>query len=860
MTKQVRRLYKYFRPQNYKLELQPDGDKMTFSGRVVIIGKKTGPPSKRLTFHQSNLKISSAEITKFDKKGLREFSISRINTHQKFNELRLHTSDLLYGGHYKIEVSFSGKITDQMHGLYPCYFAGRKKKIIATQFESHHAREVFPCIDEPQAKATFDLCLTTPKGETVLANTPIKEQRTMNNEQITTFETTPIMSSYLLAFVYGELVYKEAKTKNGIVIRSYATPGSKKLLDFSVDIGARSVDFFEDYFYTPYPLTKLDMVALPEFSSGAMENWGLITYRESILLVDPKKTSIESKQLTALVVTHEIAHMWFGNLVTMEWWDDLWLNESFANVMEYRAVDALFPEWRIWEQFINTEMHAAMARDSLPNVQAVRCKVNHPDEIGPLFDPAIVYAKGGNILSMMRHMIGEENFRQGLKDYFQRYEYSNTVADDLWKSLGEASALDVNNFMHQWLNFPGFPVVDVRYTPGKKSFTASQKRLSIGKSSNSRDVLWPIPLATDTSTTTPLLRKSSEQFDFETIPENPIFNRDGHSYYVPHYLDPQHFSVLLHMVAKKKLSPIDRLQLVQNYNLMERAGIVSTIENLELTGAYKSEDDEAVWSAIATTLASARRLVKGDEAAEANLNNFVAGLVKALVKKVGWKARAGESAQSLRRRNLILTIGASAEMPEILKEAKKLFAKFNKPVDLPADTRSVVYYVAARFGPPADFKKLLKLYKSIDNADEKDEIASALCSTRDLNNLKLLLSMITTDDVRLQNVISWFIWLLRNYEARPLTWQWLIDNWAWIDKYFGTDKYYDFFPRSAASTFSTTQELSMYKKFFGPKIVIRALERTIKLGLEEMEGRIEWRVKNEQPVKKWLTTYKSARS
>ncbi|HEU4984753.1 MAG TPA: M1 family metallopeptidase, partial [Nitrososphaera sp.] len=332
MSKKVRRLFEGFQPKNYKINIHPDRKAMQVSGDVTITGQKTGRPSQRLTFHQHGLKITSATVTKHDKKGDREIPVERINLQNKYDEVRLHVQELLYPGQYTVKMAFEGKITKPMDGIYPCFFKhdGKDKMLIATQFESHHARDAFPCIDEPEAKATFDLTLISPKDETALANTPVKSQKTDGDNSVTTFETTPVMSTYLLAFAFGEMGYKEAKTKRGVTVRGYATPDNVKHMDYAVDFAAKCLDCYDESFDIPYPLEKCDLVALPDFSAGAMENWGLITFREQAVLIDKDNSSLPMKQYVAMVVAHELTHQWFGNLVTMRWWTDLWLNEGFA--------------------------------------------------------------------------------------------------------------------------------------------------------------------------------------------------------------------------------------------------------------------------------------------------------------------------------------------------------------------------------------------------------------------------------------------------------------------------------------------------------------------------------------------------
>ena len=377
MHKSVTRLYKTFQPEHYSLTIKLDEAAMRFSGHVIITGKKIGRPSKRLTFHANGLKVTAGTITVRDKKGEREVPITRINQQKTLHELRLHTDTLLYPGAYTVEMSFEAPITEGMTGIYPCNFIhnGIEKKLFATQFESHHAREAFPCIDEPEAKAIFDLTLITRTGVEVLSNTPILSQKsarsagaskerveesgTVTSEatsspnkgrallkdrtEITTrFQQTPRMSTYLLAFVVGELHKKTGKTKSGVDVNIWATiaqPTSS--LDFALDVAIKSIEYFEDYFGVAYPLAKADHVALPDFSSGAMENWGLITYRERVLLAYSDQTGQSTRETIALVIAHETSHQWFGNLVTMRWFDDLWLKEGFANLMAYQLLDAL---------------------------------------------------------------------------------------------------------------------------------------------------------------------------------------------------------------------------------------------------------------------------------------------------------------------------------------------------------------------------------------------------------------------------------------------------------------------------------------------------------------------------------------
>jgi aminopeptidase N len=857
MAKSVARLFEQFQPSNYGLALYPNRKTMTFSGSVTVAGKKTGRPSQRLTFHQKDLKITAASIIKHDKKGLRDIPITRINTQESLNEVRLHTEELLYPGEYVVSMEFEGVISKPMNGIYPCFFKhdGQDKVLVATQFESHHAREAFPCIDEPEAKATFDLTLMTPVGETVIANTPIKVQQTKEALLVTSFETTPRMSTYLLAFAYGEFEYLEAITKGGVKVRTYATPDNVNLTAHSLSVATRVLDFFSDYFGIPYPLPKLDMIALPDFSAGAMENWGMVTYREIAMLYNDAQGSIENKQYVATVVAHELSHQWFGNLVTMKWWNDLWLNESFATMMEYRGVDALYPEWQIWEQFVSTEIASAKRRDSLVDVQAIQTEVHHPDEISSLFDPSIVYAKGGSVLYMLMNYLGEDVFRDGLKHYFEKHKYTNTVADDLWEALGAASKKDVKSFMHDWLTRPGYPLVSVDWQPGSETIGLTQERfLSDPTSDGGATKPWQLPLASSHDLSDALLSSLQQTTTVLELNDQPIlFNHDGHSYYIARYLNKQHRKLLIDSLQASHVSPIDRLLLLDNYIMLQRGGQSNITDLLDLLSAYADEDNETVWGAIAMTIAEARRLIEGDEAAEAKLNAMVEHLVVPAVKKLSWDDAKDDTAQVLRMRGLVYSLAAGAKVQTVLDEGLVYFHHFKKGSDLSASTRTVIYFIGARYGDKTDFERLVTMYRESQNAEEKDDVAGALTSVKVPERYQALLAELDSDMIRRQDVMHWFVWLLRNRFARADAWQWMVSHWEWILQEFSSDKSFGYYARYAGSIFSRKTELDQFLDFFNDKRDIIAMTREIKLGEQEIRSRIAWRERNETAAKAWLS-------
>ena len=820
MTK-VPRLLDTFTPNHYNLTLDlTHAEEKEFSGTVIISGDST---SESISLHSKGLTIQSATID--DQPADVSFG--------EFDELRLSQPNLKNGNH-TIHINFSGNITDAMHGLYPCYFThdGVKKQLFATQFESHHAREVFPCVDEPAAKAEYDLTLITRPEITVLGNMPVKSEEENGDSLTTTFEKTPRMSSYLLAFVIGELHKKSARTKSGVEVNVWATPAqNENTLDFALDIATRSIDFYDEYFGVKYPLPKSDHVALPDFSSGAMENWGLITYRESCLLADPELTPESSRRFIATVIAHELSHQWFGNLVTMNWWNDLWLNESFANMMEYVAIDALQPDWHMWEDFATNEVTAALRRDSLDGVQSVQADVNHPDEISTLFDPAIVYAKGGRLLVMVRKLIGEEAFRAGLKSYFEKFAYKNTVGNDLWQELELASDQPIVDLMNAWISQPGLPVVSV--SNSHDVATLSQERFFIGEHQPS-DALWPIPLFANQ----PLDVKVLNQRETTVSIEKPLQLNCGLSAHFVTKYDEFTREYLLKNITE--LPTLDKICILQDATILARAGFENSASLLPLALSLKTETNEKVFGMAAGALTELRKFVDDNDAARDSLKKISGEFARATFEELGWDEKAGESDDDRERRTTALSLMMYSEDKEVLNEAKTCFDN-NKMEDLPTEIRALIISANVRhFETPEMIENLFAAYKNTPSNDLQNDIAIGLTSTKNPETAEKILANIKDSNIiRPQDASRWFVYLIRTRESRQIAWNWLKENWAWVEDTFGEDKSYDDFIRYAATALLTPNELNDFQQFFEPMENIPALARTIKLGITEIKARVE---------------------
>ncbi len=828
----VHRLVDWLTPEHYSLTLDINRADKSFSGTVTIKGETHQNDFIRV--HAKDLIIDQATVD-----GHTASFVQREN-----DELEITKTGLLPGKHIVV-LGFSGTITDQMHGMYPCYFQheGVKKSLIATQFESHHAREVFPCVDEPEAKATFDVTLITETDVIVLGNMPVVSQDEQDGKLVTSFDTTPRMSSYLLAWVYGHMQSKSGVTASGVDVNIWSTVAQPaESLDFALDSAIQTLDYFEEYFGVPYPLPKADHVALPDFSSGAMENWGLITYREATLLAHPTTTSVSSKRLVAMVIAHELSHQWFGNLVTMKWWDNLWLNESFANLMEYLAPDALHPEWNMWLDFAGHESVMALRRDAIDGVQPVQVEVHHPDEITSLFDPAIVYAKGGRLMRMLQYYIGHDAFRAGLQSYFKKYAYQNTVGDDLWNELSAASGKDVTSFMNVWISQPGYPVVSVMED------STTQAQFFIGAHAESSR-FWPIPLESTDESFPSLLE--TEALD-KGLPLGERLNKDDTAHFITHYSDP-HFDAVLQQLEDDALSPVDRLQFLHEQTLLARGGKLGSEQLIPLLHTFKKESVDSVWDVIGLSFGELKKFVDRDSKAEEKLRSLSTRVGEAQFTRLGWNHTPGEPETDTKLRASVAGLMVYGQDENVLNDARQLYESSTLETIEPEIRGLVLSVMVRHFSTPKLINLLVETYASTNSVDLQLDICDALTSTQDQQTIERLHSlMLNTEQIRTQDTARWFVYLIRNRDARDATWQWMKDNWSWIEEQFSGDKSYDNYPRYAASGLTTREQLEDYKRFFTPLMKEPALKRAIQLGIVEIQARVELIEKDKPAVEKAL--------
>lgn len=839
---ELKRFYNMFQPTHYDIFLDIDRESKKITGKTTITGTAK---EQNISIHQKDLEILSVQL---DGQSL-PFEIDNENDALKI--------DLEKTGDVKLSIVYDAQLTDTMMGIYPSYYMvdGVKKQIIGTQFETNFARQAFPCIDEPEAKATFDIALKFDEhpGEITLSNMP--EIRVVDG--IHYFDTTVRMSTYLVAFAFGELQSKQTTTKSGVKIGVFATKAHRPSeLDFGLDIAKRSIEFYEDFYQTPYPLPHSWQLALPDFSAGAMENWGLVTYREAYLLLDPENTALDMKQLVATVIAHELAHQWFGDLVTMKWWDDLWLNESFANMMEYVAVDALEPSWRIWETFQTSEVPAALQRDATDGVQSVHVNVENPAEIDALFDGAIVYAKGSRMLVMVRALIGDDALRAGLKNYFAAHQFSNATGADLWSALGDAAGIDVGAIMNSWLEQPGYPVVTASVVNGQ--LVLQQQQFFIGKGEEVGRQ-WQIPLNSNyAKAPTILAEKKVELGNYAALRESagtPFrLNVGNNSHFIVRYDD----TLLTDLLNDAdSLDDISRLQLLQDLRLLAEGKQVSYVAVIPLLLKFADSHSAVVNTVLYQVAGNLKKFVTPDSEQEKNLQDFFNKLSAPQVARLGWQRKANESNDDQLTRPYVLNAALYAKNAAAIAVAHDLFtANSTNLASLPADIRVLVLRNEVKnFGNSRLFDDLLEAYRTTSDASYKADINSALTSTNDLELIaRLITKFKDAETIKPQDLRAWFRGVLSNEDGQQAAWDWLRNDWDWLEKTVGGDMEFTTFITVIAGVFRTAERLAEFKKFFEPKLETPGLKREITMDIKVIESRVELIEREKEAVNKMIAS------
>jgi aminopeptidase N len=760
-------------PVHYDIEFEPDFKKFTFRGREKVSIKISRSTSK-IVLHAAELEIKQCKI-EWNGKEIKP----KIGFNSKTEELTLVLPQKI-SGIAVLSIGFIGQLNDKLVGFYRSKYKykGKEKHLATTQFEAADARRAFPCWDEPEAKATFDVSLIVDNNHTAISNMPVISKKIVGQKTLYKFGTTPIMSTYLLYLAVGEFEFISGKSGKTL-IRVITTKGKKHLGKLSLEFTKQFLSYFEKYFKITYPLPKLDMIAIPDFASGAMENWGAITFRETILLYDPKTSSTETKQHIAEVIAHEIAHQWFGNLVTMKWWNDLWLNESFATFMATKAVDTIYPEWDFWDQFLISEMTGGLSLDSLKSSHPIDVPVKSPSDVRQIFDE-ISYNKGGCVLMMLENFIGEDNFRRGLHGYLKKHEYGNATTEDLWNSLGSISRQPVRQMMNTWVRQIGYPIIETEIKDSK--LRLSQKRFLLESNGKKKQGKWIIPLSVrmGDKVVTKLMRGSmaiSYKADWFKV-------NDGQKGFFRVKYNQTTLESLGRLIEEKTISNVDRWSIHHDLYALCISNQISFRDYLNFVRHYEDEDDYVVLSDIIGSLnffyTVLSKEVFWEEIKEFNLDFF-----NKIFARLGWDTIKGEKSTTTLLRGQVISSLGRLEDEKIIAEAKSKFSNLLKTGQLNPDLRGPIYSIIAWSGESIAYQKILGLYRKAPTQEEMVRLLSSLANFQDRKLLTRTLSFTLSKEVRTQNLFQPIARMVTNPYGKELVWPWIKQNWRGIVSRFG---------------------------------------------------------------------------
>ena len=768
------RLSRDVAPKRYDLVLALEPEAATFRGRVKI-ALTAKAATDRLVLHALDLNVTEAVVAG------RRIDPSRIVVDAKAETVTFLLDAPLKGAAV-VELAYEGKMNELMRGLFKARGRdGAKEEAWSfTHLEPTHARRVLPCFDEPEFKAPFALTLDVPEHLTPLSNMPVVSEKRENGRRIAQFAETPKMSSYLLAVFAARLVPNQRRVGKTL-ITVWAPADQAGQTGFALDAAENALKNLNAYFGLPYQLPKLDLVVSPDFASGAMENWGAILFRDASLLIDPKLSSEAAKRRVADTVTHEIVHQWFGNLVTMKWWNDLWLNEAFATWLAAKIVDQWKPAWNTWEDFDQSK-RSPLSIDALPGTRAVRSDAATPAEIQAQFDP-MSYQKGGALLRMLEDYAGEAAFRRGVRDYIRRFAYKNAEAGDLSRAIERASGKPVKKMMDGWLSQAGVPVVSV--SASGRALTLTQERFSAMGVQDA--TLWAVPIQikyrlkgeTKTRTYSALLDRKTATV---TLPGRGellwAYPNAGELGYYRLALDAGLLDAALK--HKKELSATERSGLLNHLWAGTRAGTVPATRFLTALAAFRGDPSRLILEDAAGYLKALRQELATDEASRDSLGAFAADFFAPARARLGWEKKKGENGEdALTRPTVLNALALLAPKSGLLDEIQpRLDAYLKDPASLDSAVAPVVVTAAARRNDPALFDAFRARLAAPKTPEQKDLMLRALAEFTAPELLDKYLGMTLTDEIRPQDAWKPFIWLLANPATQARTWDFVKAHWA----------------------------------------------------------------------------------
>ncbi len=812
-------------PSAYRLRLEPDLENETFSGSVLITATAAEPVDE-IVLNNDGLAIARATVD----------GVERDVTIDAESE-RMTLAGAVPAGEVTIDISFTGEFNDQLVGFYLSRFtddAEIAQKLATTQFEATHARKCFPCWDEPALKATFEIELVIDPAHDAVANTAETARSTTDDGRTAiTFAPTIVMSTYLVAFVIGPIEMTDPVDVDGVPLRIVHVPGKGDLTAFALESSAFGLRYFSDYFGIPYPGDKVDMVAIPDFAFGAMENLGCITFREALLLIDPNTATQPELQRAADVIHHELAHMWFGDLVTMKWWEGLWLNEAFATFMEMRCTDAFRPEWQRWVDF-GLSRTAAFDTDGLASTRPIEFEVISPEDAEGMFD-ILTYEKGAAVVRMLEQHLGEDRFRAGIRRYMEQHAYGNADTSDLWDAIEAETGDPVRRIMDSWIYQGGFPLISAELNPNRTGVTFSQERFAYSGGDPVDPQQWAVPMryrwkpvGGEPKTELLLLDEESIEVSLPDKAEWLVANAEGASFVRVAY-PPDDLEALAD-IAEEQLMPVERYALVDDAWAAVLADEMTATAFLNLLESLSAESDRSVWQRLISGFNSLDRLLSGD--ARVSFQSIVHDALAPMLAGLGLSALPADDDRTRQLRgDLIRAMGTVANDPEIQEEARRTAAEGRRDPELvEASILAAAVDVTASIGDQADFDDFRAMSDAATTPQEQLRYLHALADFPDPELVAGFHPAILSGEIRSQNSPFLLRRALANREVGRATWAFIVENWDRLNELLPTSSIVRMV--DGLTTFTEPGDVDMVAAFFeanpvpqGGKTLEQILER-----------------------------------
>ena len=764
-------------PERYEIKLAPDLSAAKFTGEERIVVQVLEPVQQvvvnaaELDFQAVSIKGPGGKLTS-----------ANVSVDSENEQATFDFPDSLSPGRWELLISFSGVLNDKLHGFYRSTYkdvSGRDKTLASTQFESTDARRAFPCWDEPAFKAVFQVTLVVDENLSAISNTRSIRLTPLpgTGKKEVVFADSIKMSTYLVAFIVGEFEGTEPIMVGSAPLRVWAVPGKGHLGKFGLQVGSFSLSFFSRYYDIPYPGDKLDLIAIPDFASGAMENLGAITFRETALLVDEEKATRSELERVADVVSHENAHMWFGDLVTMKWWNGLWLNEAFATFMEMLAVDAWKPEWRRWDSF-TVSRAAAMQVDGLKSTRPIEFPVERPEEAAGMFD-VLTYEKGASVLRMLEQYLGDDSFRDGIRLYLRRHAYANAETTDLWDALEESTHQPARALMDSWIFQAGYPLLSVE--KDGHGLVLSQRLFRYLQDGDVPDRKFHVPIflriGTKQGTVNQTVLLTDQELHIQ-LPEDldwVVANAGGHGFYRVRYNSELMAAVKREL--RSNLLPVERFNLVNDTWATTLAGLASLTDYLDLIDLLRDETDLNVWTTVIISSHHLHRIL--DDVQERLFQERIRAVFNPALQRLTWSPRDGETELERQLRGeLINALGTVGEDKTCQERARELYAQYEKdPASVERNLIPALVSIVAHTGTVADYEKFYAKFKTAQTPQEETRYLFALGSFRRPELIDRTLQMTISGEVRTQNAPYVMRGILLNKDAREKAWSFMKAHW-----------------------------------------------------------------------------------